>query len=57
MFKLKKILVDAKHDYIAMLLKQDAQELSLQANERIKVFSSKNKFCTPFSKIISSRRR
>lgn len=38
MFTLRKIEIDSKHDFIALMMEEDARELSLRANERIKIF-------------------
>jgi len=40
MFNLKKININSKNEYIAMILENDAKELSLQANDKVKIFSS-----------------
>ena len=39
MFKVKKIEINAKHDFLALLLEKDAKELNLLAKERIKILS------------------
>jgi len=43
MFKLRNIEIDAKHNYIAIMLEEDANELGFKPQERVKITCSKSK--------------
>ncbi len=42
MFKAKRIEIDAANEYVAILMRQKAKELSLHARDRIKIINKKN---------------
>lgn len=40
MFKIKKLNIEVNHEYVAMLMEKDANQLGLKCGDRIKIFSS-----------------